>query len=95
MFTLKTKIIALAFLGTATAANAPVADSRLTHIATVRLRAKVTSIYVTSVGDFFLNVQHPELKILGSWSKAAINHHLTEFFFGNAAHRAVSSFQQT
>jgi len=50
---------------------------------------------VTSAGDLFLNVQHPELKILGGWSKAAINHHLMEFFFGNVAHGAVSSFQQT
>ena len=94
MFTRKTKIIALAFLGTAMAANAPFADSRLTHIATARLRAEVTGMYVTSAGDLFLNVQHPELKILGGWSKAAINHHLMEFFFGNAAHGAVSSFQQ-
>jgi hypothetical protein len=87
--------MALAFLGTDTAANAPFADSRLTHIATVRLRAEVTGMYVTSAGDFFLDVQHTELKILDGWSKAAINHHLTEFFFGNAAYGAISSFQQT
>ena len=95
MFTRKTKIIARAFLGTAMAANAPFADSRLTHIATIRLRAEVTSMYVTSLGDFFLNVQRPKLKIPGGWSKAAIDHHLTEFFFGNATHGAASSFQQT
>ncbi len=95
MFTRKIKIIALAFFGTAIAANAPFADSRLTHIATTRLRAEITGMYVTSVGVFFLYVQHPERKISGGWSKAAIDHHLTEFFFGNAVHGAAGRFQQT
>ena len=52
-------------------------------------------MYVTSIGVFFLNVQHPERKISGGWSKAAIDHHLTEFFFGNAVHGAAGRFQQT
>ncbi len=95
MFTRKTKIIALAFVGIAIATNTPFAKSRLTRIAVTRLRAEITGMYATSEGDFVLNVQHLKRKIPSCCSKVAIDLHLTEFFFGNAAHRAASRFQQT